>query len=78
MHSQDSNSEPDVVKNLLESFKLIAQDPRSTPDDMLNARREICQACNYWNSQRNKCMKCGCLLAAKLRFRASRCPIGKW
>ena len=53
-----------------------------TPEDILNKRLSICQACEFWNPEgfrgTGKCTKCGCSTWAKLRMATERCPIGKW
>jgi hypothetical protein len=54
---------------------------RTTRPDTLQARKEICLACEWWNpagfAGTGQCRKCGCSIA-KLHMPAQRCPIGRW
>ena len=46
-------------------------------EKIFKARMEICNACQY-KSAMNRCLKCGCPLAAKTRSLTSKCPEGEW
>jgi hypothetical protein len=61
-----------------------------TPLDMLNPmskhaepetsneRYEICKACPEFFKPTHQCKKCGCIMTAKTKLEAAKCPIGKW
>jgi hypothetical protein len=52
------------------------------PLEVLQTRRQICQTCDRWDSDQNRCRACGCYLEAKflnkLRMASESCPIGRW
>ena len=61
-------------KNLLKSKLGIS----SVEDEKIfSARRNICNACQH-RSDLDRCLMCGCPLAAKTRSLISNCPIGNW
>jgi hypothetical protein len=41
-------------------------------------RFKVCIPCQYYDKDKNKCMKCGCFLKWKIKFKYSSCPINKW
>lgn len=47
-------------------------------DSEANSRLQICQSCDFFDSNQNRCRKCGCFMAVKTYLKAERCPIGKW
>ena len=61
-----------------------------TPLDMLNPmskhaslqlvdlRMSICKACPELIKLTNQCKKCGCVMTAKTKLEAAKCPLGKW
>lgn len=50
---------------------------RATPDEY-DRRRAICQACELYDAEKDRCTKCGCGLKAKPALATEKCPIGKW
>ena len=62
--------------NLVKS-KLGLSDEKD--EEIFMASRTICNACSY-KSALDRCLKCGCPLAAKTRSLdpASKCPEGHW
>ena len=46
-------------------------------EKIFQARREICNSCPE-RSAMDRCLMCGCPLAAKTRSLTSSCPDGKW
>jgi hypothetical protein len=48
-------------------------------DEAEYARRlEVCRGCSNFDAARNRCRRCGCRTAAKLRLAREACPEGKW
>lgn len=45
-------------------------------EDFQIRRRKICETCSH--NKFNFCIKCGCIIPLKTRFKFSSCPIGKW
>ena len=52
--------------------------------EVVAQRLAICQGCDYhgpdpiFNSVEGRCLKCGCLLKAKIRMATESCPIARW
>ena len=40
-------------------------------------RAEICDECPM-KTMMNTCLSCGCFIPAKVKYKESRCPQGKW
>lgn len=64
------------------SLKDIAKDYAANRIEMsentlASERLAICNACEHKNML-GVCNKCGCLLKAKVKYKKSSCPIGKW
>ena len=38
----------------------------------------VCFACNHWDKQQSRCLKCGCFARFKVRLLAWDCPLGRW
>ena len=43
-----------------------------------DTRLAICKGCEFFNSQQERCGKCGCKMAVKTYLKAEKCPVGKW
>jgi hypothetical protein len=39
---------------------------------------DMCRACPELIKVTKQCKKCGCVMTAKTRLEAAKCPIGKW
>jgi len=61
-------------KNLVKSKLGLSSEE---DEKIFNARREICDECEF-KSAMDRCLKCGCPLAAKTRSLISECPIELW
>lgn len=46
------------------------------PQEVKEARLEICKTCAY--NKLGVCKKCGCILQLKTKWKYSHCPIHKW
>lgn len=70
----------DQLANLMADTKKILDE--SGINDILSStelaekRLKICGTCKHWVASR--CKVCGCFMEAKARFKALKCPIGKW
>ena len=50
-------------------------------DATIAAREATCGGCEHLDRSLlgiRRCDKCGCAVAAKIRLKAERCPVGKW
>lgn len=60
---------------------LVLSHFRFVDDAKLHERKKVCSACPFWVSGGyaglGQCKRCGCS-GIKLRFEASKCPIGSW
>lgn len=45
-------------------------------DELIQNRLKICGECKHWEAPR--CKVCGCFMETKVRFKALKCPIGRW
>ena len=86
MQENNTNEYPSWMqqsKNLAELTQKILKDV--VDGDVLfvhefekERRYDICQACEYFDSKRKRCKKCGCYMVTKVTFKSSECPVNKW
>lgn len=46
--------------------------------EVFQERFDICKPCEYFNSEKLKCLECGCNLITKMSDSLESCPIDKW
>jgi hypothetical protein len=71
-YMSDETNVPDV-----KPWDLFNGSPRS-PEEVAEARLEICKGCDFFRPRTQTCKKCGCFMAAKSMLANAKCPIGKW
>lgn len=75
---QGSNTKAEKIangyKNLLKSKLGLSS---LLDKAIFDSRKNICEACAF-KSALNRCLKCGCPLAAKQKSLIDQCPIGLW
>jgi len=49
---------------------------QNVPENLKNARLEICSGCDKLSGDR--CSACGCMVSIKAAWASEECPIGKW
>jgi len=49
---------------------------QNVPENLKNARLEICSGCDKLSGDR--CSECGCVVSIKAAWASEECPIGKW
>lgn len=64
-----------VVKNVQ---SVIAGNPLNVSDEEKNRRLSICNSCEFFIRDQERCSKCGCYMAVKTYLKAESCPVGKW
>ena len=65
------------AKNFARSaVRHIADGGQSVPENLKNARLEICSGCDKLSGDR--CSACGCMVSIKAAWASEECPIGKW
>ena len=67
-----------LARSALRTAKDIANKPGLADEETVRNRRDICAVCEFYDTNRNRCKKCGCMLRPKTAFLGTRCPIGKW
>lgn len=72
-----------MAKNITKSLALNAKSFISgygltLPTEEANRRLEICKGCEFFDSVKTRCSKCGCQMAVKTYLKAEKCPVGKW
>ena len=65
-------------KNGVTPLDLLNPKTKRTSDEIANSRLDICNSCPHLIQLTKQCKKCGCFMAAKTKYEAAKCPIGKW
>jgi hypothetical protein len=47
-------------------------------EETKNKRMELCNSCDFFDSQYKRCRKCGCFMEHKIKFKDVQCPIKLW
>lgn len=72
-----------MVQNVGESIVRNIQSVASgnhlnVEDSEKNRRLSICNSCEFFIKDQERCSKCGCYMAVKTYLKAESCPVGKW
>jgi hypothetical protein len=68
-----------VTKSLITNTKAFVTGKGLTlTTEDADARLTICKGCDFFDSNKTRCLKCGCQMAVKTYLKAEKCPIGKW
>jgi len=61
-------------------WELHSPDEQFSPEELANARLEVCKRCVYFDDKydKNKCSLCGCSMTLSFESEKSHCPINKW
>tara|TARA_B100000287_G_scaffold360481_1_gene352909 strand:- start:930 stop:1172 length:243 start_codon:yes stop_codon:yes gene_type:complete len=62
----------DIVKEFVGKGTLLV------PEEVRQARIDICNDCNRLDKDRLVCKECGCFLVNKVKFTAAHCPLDYW
>jgi hypothetical protein len=65
-------------KNGVTPLDLLNPMTRHSSEELEKSRIEICKACPELIKLTTQCKKCGCVMSAKVKLEAAKCPIGKW
>ena len=68
----------EMVKNFAELSKAIGKNPKMVTTEVYQERMKTCFDCPSFDSTQIRCRSCGCMMKAKARFQAARCPLKKW
>ena len=65
-------------KNGVTPLDLLNPMTKRSSEELEKSRIEICKACPELIKLTTQCKKCGCVMSAKVKLEAAKCPIGKW
>ena len=60
------------AKNILSGKDIIAS------DDIISARLNLCEVCEFYVKDQFRCKKCGCFMKTKAKMLVAKCPVDKW
>lgn len=66
------------VKYIGEIQVTFLDDEEHATADLQNERKNICAACENYTLTTDSCSECSCMIARKVMYFNSDCPIGKW
>ena len=72
-----------MAKNLGGSIKknistLLKGDKVAASDGKVKMRERICLHCDWFEKEKLRCVKCGCVVPIKIRLEEESCPLNKW
>lgn len=74
--------EPGIIekgKNFTKSLMEYALSGfKRASEDTLQRRVDICKSCEFFDSEKTRCLKCGCYLNIKAGWQEAKCPLNKW
>lgn len=47
-------------------------------DDVSQGRLDICNGCEKFIHESNRCKECGCFMNLKTKLAEAKCPLNKW
>lgn len=50
----------------------------TVPTEVAENRLETCKGCPDYRPEKYTCSQCGCLMPLKVKFKYSKCPVGRW
>ncbi len=59
-------------------WDLLNPNKERSPEELMEARLEICKVCEFYKAKTNRCGKCNCFMKLKTTLKDARCPVGKW
>lgn len=65
-------------KNGVTPLDMLNPMSKMADENLINERYSICKACPELIKVTKQCKKCGCVMTAKTKLEAAKCPIGKW
>jgi hypothetical protein len=65
-------------KNGVTPLDLLNPMTKRSSEELEKSRIDICKACPELIKLTTQCKKCGCIMSAKVKLEAAKCPIGKW
>jgi hypothetical protein len=65
-------------KNGVTPLDMLNPNSKPASAELAEQRMDMCIACPEFIKVTKQCKKCGCVMTAKTRLQAAKCPIGKW
>jgi hypothetical protein len=59
-------------------WDLLNPNKEKSPEELMEARLEICKMCEFYKAKTNRCGKCNCFMKLKTTLKDAKCPVGKW
>lgn len=67
-----------VVNFAKEAAKYVAAGCPKRTEAEIEAIKAICDACDDFNKEKQRCRNCGCRMRCKIPWETTCCPKGKW
>ena len=72
-----------MAKNLGGSIKknistLLKGNKVAASDGKVKMREKTCLHCDWFEKEKLRCIKCGCIIPIKIRLKEESCPLNKW
>ena len=67
------NTTKDVVVD-----KVVKGKPFYVDEATKLERETVCSGCEFFNSEKQRCSRCGCWTSSKTKLTSAKCPVGKW
>jgi hypothetical protein len=64
--------------SIKDTARRLLEDPTIAPREVSRQRLEICEKCDFYQSNSKICDQCGCFLPLKTTMANMKCPIDKW
>jgi len=64
-----------IVRNI---HSVATGNPLNVDESEKSRRLSICNSCEFYIKDQERCSKCGCYMAVKTYLKAEKCPVGKW
>lgn len=68
----------DYVADDVKPWDLLNPNQPRSGEELSAHRLGICQGCEFFKKNGNRCKKCGCFMKLKTTLAHAKCPIGKW
>ncbi len=68
----------EMIRNFAKLTKEIGKNPKWVSATEYQDRMSTCFNCSSFDADYIRCRSCGCMMKAKARFQAARCPLDKW
>jgi hypothetical protein len=57
---------------------VIHDDEEKASDELQQNRKNICVNCENYNTEKDSCSECSCMITRRVYYLNINCPINKW